>query len=214
MRLRRLNPSPFLFHLDFGDFQLVGSSPEILVRARDGVVTIRPIAGTTGRGATDAEDKALAAELLADPKERSEHLMLLDLGRNDVGRVSEPGSVTVTDKFVIERYSHVMHIVSNVIGKLDEENHDADRCADGGLSGGNGFRARPKVRAMEIIAELEKAKRGPYAGLRRLFLGERRDGHLHRPENGNFEGRHDPRAGRRRRRPRQHSRERAAGVHQ
>ena len=161
--LRRLNPSPFLFHLDFGDFQLVGSSPEILVRARDGVVTIRPIAGTTGRGATDAEDKALAAALLDDPKERSEHLMLLDLGRNDVGRVSEPGSVTVTDKFVIERYSHVMHIVSNVIGKLDEKNHDAIDALMAGFPAGT-VSGAPKVRAMEIIAELEKAKRGPYAG--------------------------------------------------
>ncbi|MBY0560556.1 MAG: anthranilate synthase component I [Hyphomicrobium sp.] len=161
--LRRLNPSPFLFHLDFGNFQLVGSSPEILVRARDGVVTIRPIAGTAPRGATDAEDKALAAKLLADPKERSEHLMLLDLGRNDVGRVSEPGSVTVTDKFVIERYSHVMHIVSNVIGKLDEKNHDAIDALMAGFPAGT-VSGAPKVRAMEIIAEFEKAKRGPYAG--------------------------------------------------
>ena len=161
--LRRLNPSPFLFHLDFGDFQLVGSSPEILVRARDGVVTIRPIAGTARRGATEAEDKELAARLLADPKERSEHLMLLDLGRNDVGRVSEPGSVTVTDKFVIERYSHVMHIVSNVIGKLDEKNHDAIDALMAGFPAGT-VSGAPKVRAMEIIAEVEKAKRGPYAG--------------------------------------------------
>ncbi len=161
--LRRLNPSPFLFHLDFGGFQLVGSSPEILVRARDGVVTIRPIAGTAPRGATDAEDKALGAALLADPKERSEHLMLLDLGRNDVGRVSEPGTVTVTDKFVIERYSHVMHIVSNVIGKLDEKNHDAIDALMAGFPAGT-VSGAPKVRAMEIIAEFEKAKRGPYAG--------------------------------------------------
>lgn len=161
--LRRLNPSPFLFHLDFGGFQLVGSSPEILVRARDGVVTIRPIAGTAPRGATDAEDKALGAALLADPKERSEHLMLLDLGRNDVGRVSEPGTVTVTDKFVIERYSHVMHIVSNVIGKLDEKKHDAIDALMAGFPAGT-VSGAPKVRAMEIIAEFEKAKRGPYAG--------------------------------------------------
>jgi anthranilate synthase component 1 len=161
--LRRLNPSPFLFHLDFGDLQLVGSSPEILVRARDGVVTIRPIAGTTRRGSTDAEDKALASALLADPKERSEHLMLLDLGRNDVGRVSEPGTVTVTDKFIIERYSHVMHIVSNVIGKLDEKNHDAIDALMAGFPAGT-VSGAPKVRAMEIIAELEKGKRGPYAG--------------------------------------------------
>lgn len=161
--LRRLNPSPFLFHLDFGDLQLVGSSPEILVRARDGVVTIRPIAGTARRGATDAEDKELASALLADPKERSEHLMLLDLGRNDVGRVSEPGSVTVTDKFIIERYSHVMHIVSNVIGKLDENKHDAIDALMAGFPAGT-VSGAPKVRAMEIIAELEKGKRGPYAG--------------------------------------------------
>ena len=161
--LRRLNPSPFLFHLDFGSFQLVGSSPEILVRVRDGEVTIRPIAGTARRGANEAEDKALAAALLADPKERSEHLMLLDLGRNDVGRVATPGTVTVTDQFVIERYSHVMHIVSNVIGTLDETNHDAIDALMGGFPAGT-VSGAPKVRAMEIIAELEKAKRGPYAG--------------------------------------------------
>jgi anthranilate synthase component 1 len=161
--LRRLNPSPFLFHLDFGSFQLVGSSPEILVRVRDGEVTIRPIAGTARRGGNEAEDKALAAALLADPKERSEHLMLLDLGRNDVGRVATPGTVTVTDQFVIERYSHVMHIVSNVIGTLDETNHDAIDALMGGFPAGT-VSGAPKVRAMEIIAELEKAKRGPYAG--------------------------------------------------
>lgn len=161
--LRRLNPSPFLFHLDFGELQLVGSSPEILVRARDGVMTIRPIAGTARRGATEAEDKALAAALLADPKERSEHLMLLDLGRNDVGRVSQPGTVTVTDKFIIERYSHVMHIVSNVIGTIDETKHDAIDALMAGFPAGT-VSGAPKVRAMEIIAELEKAKRGPYAG--------------------------------------------------
>jgi len=161
--LRRLNPSPFLFHLDFGEFQLVGSSPEILVRVRDGVVTIRPIAGTTRRGVNEAEDKALAAALLADPKERSEHLMLLDLGRNDVGRVAQPGTVTVTDKFVIERYSHVMHIVSNVIGRLDDKEHDAIDALMAGFPAGT-VSGAPKVRSMEIIAELEKAKRGPYAG--------------------------------------------------
>jgi anthranilate synthase component 1 len=161
--LRRLNPSPFLFHLDFGDFSLVGSSPEILVRVRDGAVTIRPIAGTTHRGRTDAEDKALAAALLADPKERSEHLMLLDLGRNDVGRVAEVGTVSVTDQFVIERYSHVMHIVSNVVGRLDEANHDAIDALMAGFPAGT-VSGAPKVRSMEIIAELEKAKRGPYAG--------------------------------------------------
>ncbi len=161
--LRRLNPSPFLFHLDFGNFALVGSSPEILVRVRDGVVTIRPIAGTTRRGVSAAEDQELAAALLADPKERSEHLMLLDLGRNDVGRVAETGTVSVTDQFVIERYSHVMHIVSNVVGKLDEKNHDAIDALMAGFPAGT-VSGAPKVRSMEIIAELEKAKRGPYAG--------------------------------------------------
>ena len=161
--LRRLNPSPFLFHLDFGGFSLVGSSPEILVRVRDGVVTIRPIAGTTRRGANEAEDKALGEALLADPKERSEHLMLLDLGRNDVGRVTATGTVEVTDQFVIERYSHVMHIVSNVTGKLDSDNHDAIDALMAGFPAGT-VSGAPKVRSMEIIAELEKSKRGPYAG--------------------------------------------------
>ncbi len=161
--LRRLNPSPFLFHLDFGDFALIGSSPEILVRVRDGEVTIRPIAGTTRRGATEAEDKDLARALLADPKERSEHLMLLDLGRNDVGRVAATGTVAVTDQFVIERYSHVMHIVSNVIGRLDDTKHDAIDALMAGFPAGT-VSGAPKVRAMEIIAGLERAKRGPYAG--------------------------------------------------
>ena len=161
--LRRLNPSPFLFHLDFGGFALVGSSPEILVRVRDGIVTIRPIAGTARRGETQAEDEALARALLADPKERSEHLMLLDLGRNDVGRVAETGSVKVTDQFVIERYSHVMHIVSNVIGKLASKTHDAIDALMAGFPAGT-VSGAPKVRSMEIIAELEKSKRGPYAG--------------------------------------------------
>ena len=161
--LRRLNPSPFLFHLDFGGFSLVGSSPEILVRVRDGEVTIRPIAGTTRRGATEAEDKTLADALLADPKERAEHLMLLDLGRNDVGRVTKASSVKVTSQFVIERYSHVMHIVSNVIGQLDAKNFDAIDALMAGFPAGT-VSGAPKVRAMEVIAELEKAKRGPYAG--------------------------------------------------
>ena len=161
--LRRLNPSPFLFHLDFGDFSLVGSSPEILVRVRNGEITIRPIAGTARRGASEVEDKALGEALLADPKERSEHLMLLDLGRNDVGRVARTGSVAVTAQFVIERYSHVMHIVSNVIGKLDDKNHDAIDALMAGFPAGT-VSGAPKVRSMEIIAELEKAKRGPYAG--------------------------------------------------
>jgi len=161
--LRRLNPSPFLFHLDFGGFSLVGSSPEILVRARDGEVTIRPIAGTRRRGETPAEDAALEADLLADPKECAEHLMLLDLGRNDVGRVAEVGSVKVTAQFVIERYSHVMHIVSNVVGRLDAEAHDAVDALMAGFPAGT-VSGAPKVRAMEIIDELEKSKRGPYAG--------------------------------------------------
>jgi anthranilate synthase component 1 len=168
--LRRLNPSPFLFHLDFGGFALVGSSPEILVRVREGEVTIRPIAGTTRRGATEAEDKALAEALLADPKERAEHLMLLDLGRNDVGRVADIGSVEVTDQFVIERYSHVMHIVSNVKGRLGKP-HDAIDALMAGFPAGT-VSGAPKVRAMEIIDELEKSKRGPYAGCVGYFTAD------------------------------------------
>ena len=160
--LRRTNPSPFLFHLNFGGFSLVGSSPEILVRVRNGEVTIRPIAGTARRGATAAEDQALAEGLLADPKERAEHLMLLDLGRNDVGRVAEIGSVEVTERFIIERYSHVMHIVSNVIGRLDPKKDAIDALMAGFPAGT--VSGAPKVRAMEIIDELEKDKRGPYAG--------------------------------------------------
>ena len=160
--LRRLNPSPFLFHLDFTGFSLVGSSPEILVRARDGEVTIRPIAGTARRGVTEGEDQYLAETLLADPKERAEHLMLLDLGRNDVGRVAAPGTVEVTHQFIIERYSHVMHIVSNVIGQLKQDNDTVDALMAGFPAGT--VSGAPKVRAMEIIDELEKSKRGPYAG--------------------------------------------------
>jgi anthranilate synthase component 1 len=160
--LRRTNPSPFLYFLSFSDFAIVGSSPEILVRLRDDVVTIRPIAGTRPRGATEEEDKRLAAELLADAKERAEHLMLLDLGRNDVGRVAEIGSVHVTDQFFIERYSHVMHIVSNVEGKIRPE-ADAVDALIGGFPAGT-LSGAPKVRAMEIIDELEKEKRGVYAG--------------------------------------------------
>jgi anthranilate synthase component I len=160
--LRRTNPSPFLFHLDFGGFALVGSSPEILVRVRDGEVTIRPIAGTAPRGKTEREDQALGEALLKDPKERAEHLMLLDLGRNDVGRVAEIGSVDVTGRFFIERYSHVMHIVSNVVGRLGKK-HDAVDALMAGFPAGT-VSGAPKVRAMEIIDELEKSKRGPYAG--------------------------------------------------
>src|SRR5260221_11669599 len=160
--LRRVNPAPFLYFLDFGAFAVAGSSPEILVTARGGKVTVRPIAGTRPRGATPHEDKALEDELLADPKERAEHLMLLDLGRNDVGRVSEIGSVKVTDQFFIERYSHVMHIVSNVEGKLDKK-HDALSALIAGFPAGT-VSGAPKVRAIEIIDELEKEKRGIYAG--------------------------------------------------
>ncbi len=160
--LRRTNPAPFLCYLDFEEFQIVCSSPEILVRVRDGKVTIRPIAGTRPRGASEAEDKRLADDLLADPKERAEHLMLLDLGRNDVGRVSTFGSVKVTDSFFIERYSQVMHIVSNVEGTLDPRYNCIDALIAGFPAGT--VSGAPKVRAMEIIDELEKHKRGPYAG--------------------------------------------------
>jgi len=160
--LRRVNPAPFLYFLDFGSFAVAGSSPEILVRVRDGVVTVRPLAGTRPRGATPHEDKALEEELLADPKERAEHLMLLDLGRNDVGRVAQIGTVSVTDQFFIERYSQVMHIVSNVEGKLSTD-HDALDALVAGFPAGT-VSGAPKVRAMEIIDELEKEKRGLYAG--------------------------------------------------
>ncbi len=160
--LRRTNPAPYLYFLDFGGFAVAGSSPEILVTVREDKVTVRPIAGTRRRGVTPHEDKALEDELLADPKERAEHLMLLDLGRNDVGRVSEIGSVKVTDQFFIERYSHVMHIVSNVEGKLDKK-YDALEALIAGFPAGT-VSGAPKVRAMEIIDELEKEKRGIYAG--------------------------------------------------
>jgi anthranilate synthase component 1 len=160
--LRSLNPSPYMFYLDLGDFHIVGSSPEILVRLEDGMVTLRPIAGTRPRGHDEEDDRRLEAELLADPKELAEHLMLIDLGRNDAGRVSEIGSVRLTEKMVIERYSHVMHIVSNVTGRIRP-----------GLSAIDVLRATfpagtvsgaPKIRAMEIIDELEPVKRGVYAG--------------------------------------------------
>jgi anthranilate synthase component 1 len=160
--LRALNPSPYMYFLDVGDMQVVGSSPEILVRLRDGVVTVRPIAGTRPRGRTPDEDAALEAELLADPKERAEHLMLIDLGRNDVGHVSEPGTVEVGEQFVIERYSHVMHIVSEVTGRLRAglSYMDVLRATfpAGTVSGA------PKIRALEIIRELEPVKRNVYAG--------------------------------------------------
>jgi anthranilate synthase component I len=161
--LRRLNPSPFLFYFDFaGAFQVIGASPEILVRLRDGQVTIRPIAGTRPRGATPDEDRALEADLLADPKERAEHLMLLDLGRNDVGRVARIGTVRPTEQFIVERYSHVMHIVSNVVGEI-REGEDALSALLAGLPAGT-VSGAPKVRAMQIIDELEPEKRGVYGG--------------------------------------------------
>jgi anthranilate synthase component 1 len=160
--LRRINPAPFLFYLDFGGFSIVGSSPEILVRMRDGQVTIRPLAGTRRRGATHEEDQALERELLADPKERAEHLMLLDLGRNDVGRVAAIGSVKVTESFAIERFSHVMHISSNVEGRL-RPGLDALDALVAGFPAGT-LSGAPKVRAMEIIEELEPDRRGIYAG--------------------------------------------------
>jgi anthranilate synthase component 1 len=160
--LRRINPAPFLCYLDFDAFQVVCSSPEILVRAREGRVTVRPIAGTRPRGTTPAEDERLAKELLADPKERAEHLMLLDLGRNDVGRVAELGSVEVTDSFFIERYSQVMHIVSNVEGRLRGDRDPLDALVAGFPAGT--VSGAPKVRAMEIIDELEPDGRGLYAG--------------------------------------------------
>lgn len=160
--LRRMNPSPFLYFLDFDDHQIIGSSPEILVRLRDGIVTVRPIAGTRPRGKTTAEDLENERSLLADPKECAEHLMLLDLGRNDVGRVAKAGTVRVTERSIVERYSHVMHIVSNVEGEI---RGDLD-CIDALMAGfpAGTVSGAPKVRAMEIIDELEDEKRGIYAG--------------------------------------------------
>jgi anthranilate synthase component 1 len=160
--LRRINPSPFLYFIDLPGFALIGSSPEILVRARGGEVTIRPIAGTRPRGKSSIEDAENKASLLADPKERAEHLMLLDLGRNDVGRVTKGGSVTVTDSYMVEFYSHVMHIVSNVVGELADDK-DAIDALFAGFPAGT-VSGAPKVRACEIIAELEPETRGAYAG--------------------------------------------------
>jgi anthranilate synthase component 1 len=160
--LRALNPSPYMFYFDMGDFHVVGSSPEILVRLENGVVTLRPIAGTRPRGATREEDLALEEDLLGDPKERAEHVMLMDLGRNDVGRVAQIGSVKVSDSMVIERYSHVMHIVSNVEGKL-KSGLDAMAVLKASFPAGT-VSGAPKVRAMEIIDEFETDKRGIYAG--------------------------------------------------
>jgi len=160
--LRRLNPSPFLFLLDFQGFAIVGSSPEIMVRVRDGIVTIRPIAGTRQRGKSVEEDERLAQDLLSDPKERAEHLMLLDLGRNDVGRVAKVGTVEVTEEMVVEYYSHVMHLVSNVTGKLDPK-FDAIDALIAGFPAGT-VSGAPKVRAMEIIEEIEPDRRSIYGG--------------------------------------------------
>ena len=160
--LRRTNPSPFMFFFNFGSFHVIGASPEILVRLSGREVTIRPIAGTRPRGATVTEDRALAEELLADPKERAEHLMLLDLGRNDVGKVSRIGSVSPTESFAVERYSHVMHIASNVVGEL-REGEDALSALLSGLPAGT-VSGAPKIRAMEIIDDLETERRGVYAG--------------------------------------------------
>ncbi|MDP1026127.1 chorismate-binding protein [Sphingomonas sp. KR1UV-12] len=160
--LRRINPSPFLYHLDLPGFALIGSSPEILVRVRDGEITVRPIAGTRPRGATASEDEANRTDLLADPKERAEHLMLLDLGRNDAGRAASPGSVRVTDSYTVELYSHVMHIVSNVTARLAPE-RDALDAMFAGFPAGT-VSGAPKIRACQIIAELEPERRGAYAG--------------------------------------------------
>ena len=160
--LRRINPSPFLYHLDLPGFALIGSSPEILVRVRDGQITIRPIAGTRPRGKTAAQDEANRLSLLADPKERAEHLMLLDLGRNDVGRTAMPGSVRVTDSYGVEFYSHVMHIVSNVVGDLAAA-HDPLDALFAGFPAGT-VSGAPKVRACQVIAALEPERRGAYAG--------------------------------------------------
>ena len=168
--LRRLNPSPFLFFLDLGDFTLVGSSPEILVRLRDDTVTVRPIAGTRRRGADKAEDEALAQDLMADPKELAEHLMLLDLGRNDVGRVAQIGTVQVTEKMKVEYYSHVMHIVSNVEGRIRPDRDALDALMAGFPAGT--VSGAPKVRAMEIIDELEPERRGFYAGAVGYFAAD------------------------------------------
>jgi len=160
--LRLINPSPYMYFLRCGDTTVVGASPEVMVRLEEGRIELRPIAGTRKRGATEEEDKSLERELLADPKERAEHIMLVDLGRNDVGRVSKMGSVQVSELMVIERYSHVMHIVSNVRGTLSPGNDAYDvvrACFPAGTVSG-----APKIRAMEIIDELEPTRRGPYAG--------------------------------------------------
>jgi anthranilate synthase component 1 len=160
--LRSLNPSPYMFYLDFGYLKLVGTSPEVLVRLENNLITLRPIAGTRPRGHTQSEDRALEQELLADPKEQAEHIMLVDLGRNDVGKVASPGSVKATELMSIEHYSHVMHIVSNIIGKL-KEGEDSFSVLKASFPAGT-VTGAPKVRAMQIIDELEPIQRGPYAG--------------------------------------------------
>ncbi len=209
--LRRINPSPFLYFLDLPGFALTGSSPEILVRVRDGEVTIRPIAGTRPRGKTAAEDEANRASLLADPKERAEHLMLLDLGRNDVGRVAERGQRRASPTAIRSRfYSHVMHIVSNVVGRLDA-GKDALDALFAGFPAGT-VSGAPKVRACEIIAELEPETRGAYAGGVGYFSPDGIDGQLHRAADRGGEGRRHARPGRRRHRRRQRSRLRTARM--
>ena len=160
--LRHLNPSPYLFFMNFKNFVIVGSSPEILIKLEDDKVTIRPIAGTRKRGKTKQEDKKLERDLLSDPKEISEHLMLLDLGRNDISRVTEPGTVEVTSKMYIEYFSHVMHIVSNIEGKINKKKNSTDVLFSGFPAGT--VTGAPKIRAIEIIEELEKNRRNIYAG--------------------------------------------------
>ena len=210
--LRRVNPSPYLYFIDLGDFALTGSSPEILVKVEDGKVTIRPIAGTRPRGASPHEDKALEDELLADPKERAEHLMLLDLGRNDVGRVAEIGTVKVTDQFFVERYSHVMHIVSNVEGRLGDK-YDAIDALAGGISRRHGFRRAESARDGDH-RRIGEGKTRALCRRGRLFLRRRRDGYLHRAAYRFGEGRRNVCAGRRRHRRRLQSGGRAAGMRQ
>ena len=203
--LRRLNPSPFLFFLDLDGFSIVGSSPEIMVRLRGDEVTIRPIAGTRPRGKSPGDDKALAKDLLSDPKERAEHLMLLDLGRNDVGRVAQIGTVKVTEQFTIEYYSHVMHIVSNVVGRIQPDKDALDALIAGFPAGT--VSGAPKVRAMEIIDELEGTRRGVYAGAIGYFgaggdmdtcialrTGVIKDGRLHVQAGGGVVADSDPEA--------------------
>ena len=207
--LRRINPSPFLIFFDYGDFSIVGSSPEILVRLRDNIVTIRPLAGTIRRGATPEEDKQLADKLLADPKEHAEHLMLLDLARNDVGRVAKIGSVRVVEQFTIEKYSHLQHISSHVEGTL-EDGLDAIDALKAGFPAGT-LSGAPKVRAMEIIDEVEPVRRGIYAGCAGYFAANGSMDTCILLRTGAGEGQHDVRPGGRRRRGRLRPRGRVPG---